>query len=215
MKVRVCPVTGPPGAGKTTALLSLADEHDWLARFGVRDYGLDLAAAGNPLGLAMRDSLLRGRLLANDVVREEFAHFLARLPGGVQVVAVEGYPRDQAQCVDFEKVVEAAGARVGAFVVVDVPDDLVWSRVADRRICAACGRPVPVGPAPGCATCGGPVTRRGDDAMDSLAARLNDFRRLIAEVGAYFDECRLLRLVDGTGSELDVRRKLRNLLLNT
>src|SRR5262249_14548555 len=117
----VVPVTGPPGAGKSTALLALDRDHPELARFGVRDYGLRLASQGDPLGLAMRDTLLRQELLTDDLVRREFLHFMAALPRGVRVVAVEGYPRDAAQCRDLLGAVEAIGARVTAFVMVDIP----------------------------------------------------------------------------------------------
>lgn len=211
--VRICPVTGPPGAGKTTGLLSLAKQHRWLARFGVRDYGLDLARAGHPLGLAMRDSLLRGVMLSDALVREEFVHFLHHLPDDVRVVAVEGYPRDQAQSADFFDAVREARALVGGLVVVDIPDELVWARVAQRLICAGCGRPVQA--AGQCPTCAGPVVRRGDDARDRLSQRLRDYRRLSAEVNSYFAERHLLRIVDGTRQEIDVRQALHEMLTLT
>jgi adenylate kinase len=210
--VRIYPVTGPPGAGKTTALLSLAEDLPWLARFGVRDYGMALAEAGHPLGLTMREALLRGELLSNRVVRLEFTHFLEHLPDGVQAVAVEGYPRDRSQSVDFFDVVRAAGARVAGLVVVDVPDHLVWTRVADRRICAVCGRALAKGAAPRCPTCAGPVVKRGDDEWDRVNARLKDFRQLSGEVTAYFAGQRLLRVIDGTSRQAEVLDALRELL---
>lgn len=210
--LRVYPVTGPPGAGKTTALLCLADEHEWLARFGVRDYGLALAAAGHPLGLSMRDALLRGNLLPDDLVQREFTHFLHRLPDKVRVVAVEGYPRDRRQSAQFFEAVAAAGGAVAGLIVVDVPDSIVWRRVADRRICAACGRLVTRDVGDRCPACGGAATRRGDDARHRLAHRLHDYRRLSNEVGAYFAERQALRVVHGSSSESEVREALLRLL---
>lgn len=210
--LRVCPVTGPPGAGKTTALVSLDREHRRLARFAVREYGLSLAEAGHPLGLKMRDALLRGDLLANDLVQWEFEHFLDQLPAGVESVAVEGYPRDPAQCADLAEVVAAAGGQLAGLIVVDVSDEVVFARVAGRRICTSCGLPVAVA-VDACPSCGGAPAGRDDDAWDRLERRLRDFRTISAEVRAYFARRRLLHVVDGLRSPDQVRASLAALLL--
>lgn len=210
--LRIYPVTGPPGAGKTTALVSLERAHRRLARFAVREYGLALAEAGHPLGLKMRDVLLRGDLVADDLVQQEFAHFLGQLPAGVESVAVEGYPRDTAQCADLAEAVAAAGGRLAGLVVVDVPDEVVFARVAARRICTSCGLPVPATNAT-CAACGGPAASRHDDALDLLNRRLRDFRTISAQVRSYFARRRLLHVIDGLQSPDRVRGRLEALLL--
>lgn len=206
------PVTGPPGAGKTTALVSLDLEHLQLARFGVRDYGLELAEAGDPFGLAMRDALLRGELLPDDVVKRELLHFLRHLPDEVVVVTVEGYPRDLTQCADFVDAVRAGGGQLSELVVLDVPDDAVWARVPHRSICGLCGAPAP-GDDPGrCSRCGGATVRRGDDSWERLGQRLEDYRKLSADVRSYFAERGLIHVLDGLAGVTEVRRALREVL---
>ncbi len=209
--VSVHPVTGPPGAGKTTALMSLDQRNARFTRFGVRDYGLRLAQEGHPLGLEMRDTLLRGELLTNDLVQHEFTHFLDGLPDRIRSVAVEGYPRDLAQCGDLVRAVASRGGRLGPLVMIEVSDDLVRARVARRRICADCGLPAPEA---ACPDCGGPATVRGDDGSDRLARRLSDHRRLGEEVGAYFADLGLLEIVDGTRPAEEVTDALAALLLH-
>jgi adenylate kinase family enzyme len=212
-RLRIHAVTGPPGAGKTTALVSLEREYPELARFGVRDYGLELAEKGHPLGLAMRDRLLGGELLDDDVVRQEFRHFLDNLPDSVQAVAVEGYPRDVSQCADFVATVREYGAGLAGLVVLNVPFDVVHGRVAERRVCGLCGLPAEV-TSDACGTCGGPVVRRGDDSLDRLQERLADYHRLSDAVRSYFTEQRHpVDVVDGLSGVRDVREGLRALLL--
>lgn len=195
-------------------MIALRREYPVLARFGVRDYGLQLAEAGDPLGLEMQDTLLRNELLTNELVLREFIHFLDRVPAEVTSVTVEGYPRDLLQCEDLLSAVEARGDRLAAFVVVEVPDEVVRARVADRRICFQCGLPVEEVVAVTCPDCDGAVIRRSDDDAAKLARRLRDYRRLGEEVRAYFAEHGLLRIVDGLRSPAEVRRDLAALLLD-
>lgn len=209
--LRVHPVTGPPGAGKTTALVSLDREHSWLSRFAVREYGLFLAETGHPLGLKMRDTLLHGELLPNDLVQQEFAYYLSQLPDEVESVAVEGYPRDPEQCQDLAEVVASVAGRLAGLIVLDVPDAVVLARVANRRICTRCGLPADL-PEGTCPSCGGPTAPRHDDARERLERRLRDFRTISADVRSYFVQRRLLMVVDGLRGPDEVRRRLETLL---
>jgi adenylate kinase len=210
--LRVVLVAGPPGAGKSTALLALDREYADLARFSVRDYGLQLAAAGDPLGLEMRETLLRQEMLSNELVRMEFVHFLDNLPMGVQVVAVEGYPRGLQQCDDLLRTVSSRGVRLTGFVIVDVPDGLARERVANRRLCVDCGVTTDALSVAACPDCGGDVIRRRDDDAVRFERRLADYHDMCSELRAYFSERGLLREVDGTRPSDEVRESLRDVL---
>lgn len=208
----VFPVIGPPGAGKSTALIALEQHLPHLGRFGVRDYGLALAAAGEPLGLMMRDTLLRQELLSNTLVRQGFLHFMDRLPPPVRVIAVEGYPRDEQQCEDLIRATQSRGATVGAFIIVDVPDDLVRERVIRRRICVRCGAPTGELARTRCATCGGALTRRRDDGVARLERRLADYHAMVSALRGYPAVRRRLQVVDGQLPPERVRESLAGLL---
>jgi adenylate kinase family enzyme len=210
---RVLAVTGRPGAGKSTALIRLAQRYPMLARFGVRDYGLALAEAGDPLGLRMREMLLRGELLPNDLVREEFGHFLSRLPRPVAALAVEGYPRDIEQCEDFIAAVTKAGALAAGLVVVDIPEEVARDRVLCRSICTQCGLPAPSADFRICPACQAPFAVRQDDADERLERRLRDFRTVSAGVRNHFEKLRRLYVVDGCQEPDGVCGRLLALLL--
>jgi adenylate kinase len=208
----VYPVTGPPGAGKTTALTYLDRHLAGLARFAVRDYGLRLAERGDPLGTLLRDPLLRHELLPDELVRGEFNHFLHHLGDGVRWVIAEGYPRDIGQCAHFVDTVASWGAKVPALVVIDVPDEVAVARTSRRRFCARCGVSAhPADPAE-CPDCGSRFTGRSDDAPARFGRRLADYRRLGAFVAAYFAERGALHVLDGCRSPIEVRRHLADLL---
>jgi adenylate kinase len=200
-------IIGPPGAGKSTALLALAQQFPELARFGVRDYGLRLASAGDPLGLAMREPLLRQELLPDEQVLRGFARFMGELPPGARVVAVEGYPRNARQGADLLAGLRDRGCDLAGLVVIDIPDDLVRKRVANRRLCSACGKPVNDLAPSSCPDCGEAIARRLDDEDAALERRLADYREVSRWLRGFFAD-RGQHLVDGQRGADEVRSAL-------
>lgn len=204
-------VAGPPGAGKTTALRTLGYRHRCLARFGVRDYGLRLAEAGDPLGLAVRRPLLRNELLPDDLVLAEFTHFMHHLSREISSVTVEGYPRSLHQCIDLVGAVAARRDYLAGLVALQVPVEIACNRVTDRRICKQCGLPTSAG-IPACSSCGGGVVRRLDDNPTRFRRRLEEYRKFGEEVWPYFAERDLLHVIDGQPCPVKVCRELEMLM---
>lgn len=205
-------VTGPPGCGKTTALSTLERLHPQIARFGVRDYGLHLAAMGNPLGLAAKDTLLQQGLLPDSLVRDQFVHFLDGLSKSIQVVVVEGYPRTFQQCADLDGALRHRGRHeIAGLVIIEVPDNVALERVTARRICSECGKPSTS--RTDCVRCGGPVVVRRDDAAPQFARRLAESKRVGAKLRSHFSAGNLLHVVDGTRSVETVHCRLEELML--
>jgi adenylate kinase len=205
-------IIGPPGAGKSTALLALAQQCPELARFGVRDYGLRLASARDPVGLAMRGPLLRQELLPNELVLQAFLRFMDDLPAGTRVVAVEGYPRNARQCADLLDCLHDRGSRMAGLVVIEIPDGVARKRVTNRRLCSACGKPTDDLGSVSCPDCGGAIARRLDDAAAWLERRLADYHEVSVWLRAFFAERGLLYLIDGLRGAGEVRAVLAGVL---
>lgn len=209
--IMVC-VTGPPGAGKSTALRALEDQCSQLARFSVLEYGLRLAAANDPLGLAMQGALLRQELLPNEFVLQEFLHFMDNLSRGISAVAIESYPRDAQQCEDLLSELRRRSAHLKAIVVVDIPDSAVHGRVSGRRLCTKCGAPAGDLVRATCMQCGGVIAGRHDDEEPHLKRRLADYRKVARDLAAHAQERGVLHLIDGLRPTSHVQAELADLL---
>jgi adenylate kinase len=203
-------VTGPPGAGKTTSLLQVAQSVPELKRFGVRDYGYQLAAAGDPLGTRTLAVLRRYEMLTDADVNAYFRHFLATLPAAITVVAVEGYPKTVPQCHDLLATIDQAASRIAALVVIDAPDEVLLQRVVSRRICPSCGMPIEHGSTV-CASCAEPGIPRADDEVEQHLGRIERYRRSGAPIREFFAERGLLVGIDGCAPQADVAARLREI----
>jgi adenylate kinase family enzyme len=194
-------VSGPPASGKTTALLALCASHASIQRFGVRDYILDLARSGHPLGIRLREPLMRCEVLTDADVRAAFTLFLERLPPDTRTLIVEGYPRNARQMADLAAVAEDWGLRLNGLLLLEAPDDVLIARARRRRVCSICNRP-----ADGafCA-CSSAAVARPDDEITRLSGRLDDHRKVARILR---DTAESPTIIDAARSHTEIRRNL-------
>jgi adenylate kinase len=190
-------VAGPPGAGKTTALMSLIALHPDVVRFAVRDFGFELAARGDPLGQRLIGPLRRFELLSNPLVLDEFECFLESLGPTTTRAVIESYPRDAGQAADLLAAAAKYDFEVRRLIFIDVPAHVSRQRVARRRICERCGRANEMRADGRCANCRGPVVVRLNDTAPLLEQRLNDYSQLKRSLGEHFATLMRVEAVDG------------------
>ncbi|MER5431203.1 nucleoside monophosphate kinase [Streptomyces sp. NPDC002588] len=204
-------VSGPPGAGKTTAVLALSREYPNITRFGVRDYAYRLASVGLPLGLQLKTAIDRNQVPI-DLVVAEFAHFLDHLPPGCTTVIADGYPRVGDECPDWHEVVRQRQLRIRAVTLLSVSSATALRRAHGRRICTACGLPAS-GSSDRCGLCGHPTVPRQDDTLHQLEARIDHYRSGWRELTRYFQNICPIEEIDADAPASVVRARLRAALL--
>lgn len=210
--MRIVVLLGPPGAGKGTQAASLAGDLG-LAHVATGDLFRAHVAAGTDLGRLAKGFMERGRLVPDDVT---LRMLLARLaePDAAAGVVLDGFPRTRAQAEALDRALAERGERVEVALLIDVPEDVLVARLADRWICEAAGhvynrtaRPPKVEGR--CDVDGSPLVQRADDRPETVRARLAQQMGPLAEVVGYYERQGILRRIDGQQSIAAVGSALR------
>ena len=177
---------GPPGSGKGTQATRLRDR-----------LGFELLSSGallrearvtrSDLGRRASGYMDRGELVPDDVIVTAVQEAMEAL--GDRPVLLDGFPRTVAQAQALERVLADRGRTLDAAILIDVPDEEVVRRIANRR------------------------QGRSDDTVDTARERLRVYHRETEPLAEHYDGRGLLRRVDGDRDadavEDDLRAALR------
>lgn len=187
-------ILGPPGAGKTSIVLQLANQlNGRILRLGnlVRGYESeheDFSPARDALGWLDEAS-----------VRTVIDAALGSLksPTPEKLVIFDNFPGTLAQIEYLESKAKRSGYRL-LLVELEAPDPVVRERVSNRRVCFRCepnnfGDPhAPQESLPEslevCATCLGPLSRRPNDLAEIFELRLRRYRKNIGPIRSHLEK---------------------------
>ena len=197
------PISGKQGAGKGTQATRLAT-HYGVAHVSTGGMFRAAVKAETPLGQTAKGYMDRGELVPDDVVIGVVAEFLHER--GAEGFILDGFPRTAAQAEALESSVGPDG--LDLLLDLDVPTDVVISRIAGRRVCADCGETYHVDSPPqtlwDCDRCGGEVVQRDGDTEEGVARRLAAYDAQTKPLLSFYEERGLLVQIDGTGDVDDV-----------
>ena len=160
---------GAPGSGKGTQSAKLVEE------FGFRHLSTgDLLRAavkeGTELGLRAKTFMDAGELVPDEVVIGLVEETLKQDPSASYLL--DGFPRTPAQAVALDGVLAGLGSKLDYAVALEVDNEVVVSRMSQRRVCRDCGFPGNVETGAVCPSCGGEMYQRDDDNEETVRNRL-------------------------------------------
>lgn len=130
-------IFGPPGSGKGTQSVRLADKFN-LVHLSTGDMLRAEIAAGTELGKKMSSIMSKGELVPDEVVIEMIANKIDSSKGNKGFL-FDGFPRTVAQTVSLEKMLEERGMKIDSMLVLDVDHDELVNRLILRA--EVSGRP--------------------------------------------------------------------------
>ncbi len=180
---------GPPGGGKGTQA-NLLCSRNGLEHISTGDLLRDAIRKGTPNGLRVKPLVEAGKLVQDDLVNALIAERFDR-PDRPSGFIMDGYPRTH---VDEKEIFERITGRL----------------TCPNKDCKATYHVVTNPPrvAGICDLCGTKLEQRRDDSPATVRARLEAYRREMAELIPYYREKGLLREVCGQGDIETIYQKI-------
>lgn len=188
---------GPPGVGKGTQGVLLCEQKG-LHHLSTGDLLRAARRAGTPLGQEAQKFMDAGQLVPDEVILGMVGEKLTELGSGAGVV-FDGFPRTVPQAEALSGLLAKLGRQVDRVIVLTADDQVLIKRVSGRRSCPECGTVYnvhfnPPAEAGKCDKDGAELTHRADDSEETVATRLEVYRRQTEPLIAFYE-----------GSEAEVR----------
>jgi adenylate kinase len=191
---------GAPGAGKGTQAKLLSSRLN-LPHVSSGDIFRENIAAGTELGKVAEDYINRGDLVPDDITNAMIRERLER-EDCVEGAILDGFPRTEVQTQALAENLKELGGQIGAVLSIDVPDDVLVSRLSGRWMCRKKGHVYhevhnPPRESGICDVDGSELYQREDDKPETVAERIRVYLEQTAPLIAFFDGLSLLRRVNG------------------
>ncbi|MGD2068371.1 MAG: adenylate kinase [Gemmatimonadota bacterium] len=169
---------GPPGVGKGTQAVGLADTMGW-RHLSTGDLLRAHRREGTSLGARAQEYMDAGELVPDGVILGMVREELDELGGGG--VVFDGFPRTVPQATALDELLTDLGRRLDRVVVLQADDEVLVKRLSGRRSCPECGAVYNVYSNPPategrCDRCGGELVHREDDKPETVRNRLEVYR---------------------------------------
>ncbi len=175
---------GPPGAGKGTQGVLLSRRLG-LPKFATGDLLRDAVRRETPLGRQARAVREAGELVSDEIILGVVREELAR-PDAANGVIFDGVVRTVPQAEGVERILAGMGRRMDRVLFLDVSDEEILARIAQRR----------------------GIEGRADDAPEAVARRLRAYREQTAPVLAWYQARGGVTRLDGTGTVEEVAERV-------
>ncbi len=200
-------LVGPPGAGKGTQAVHLA-EHYKIPHISTGDIFRANIKGGTELGKLAQSYMDAGNLVPDSVTNSMVEDRLGQSDVGNGFL-LDGYPRNVGQAEFLDGVLNAKGAPLDSVLELSIANDEIIKRLSGRRICRGCGasfhihfeKPSKDGV---CDKCGGELYQRQDDNEATIANRLNVYTEQTEPIIEYYKKAGLLKVISATGAVSEI-----------
>ena len=181
---------GPPGAGKGTQAVSLANQLG-IPHISTGDIFRSNVSAQTELGLLAKKYMDAGEYVPDSVTNDMVRNRLAE-PDAAVGFLLDGYPRMVAQVAELDAILSKLGSQVDLVIELTVDIDEVVSRLVQRAA----------------------EQGRTDDSEDVIRRRLEVYAEQTAPLIEAYRARGLLKAVDGMGEIEQVQARLAQLVAN-
>jgi len=204
---------GAQGSGKGTQADRLAEALG-IPHVASGDLFRDAIKEESELGLKAKEYIDQGKLVPDDLTVKMVLDRIKE-PDCAQGVLLDGFPRTIAQAHALDEGLEANGRHIDVAVYLNVPRDVLLSRLSGRYICRAHQHVYNINTNPPkvagkCDKDGSELYQRSDDTGDAVQKRLDIFFNETIRLLDYYRPQQKLSEVDGNQSIEQVQQDLVN-----
>lgn len=179
---------GPPGAGKGTQAKLLQEELN-IPQLSTGDIFRSAIKNETPLGVKVKSILDNGELVPDETVVDLVAEEIKKEKYNKGYI-LDGFPRTVPQAEAFDKILKENGQSLDAFLVLDVPNDELVSRILARN------------------------EGRSDDTEEKVKTRLEVYKKETEPVMNHYRSQGLVQEIQGVGTVDEIFSKLMSALKN-
>ncbi len=202
---------GAPGSGKgTQAKKLMADKN--IPQVSTGDMLREAVASGTRFGLKAKSVIEAGDLVPDDVVLGIISERLSQ-PDAADGFILDGFPRTTQQALDLSELLDQLGTPLDTAVLLDVDFDILMKRLTGRRTCSLTGKLLNVHfssqeELDECLKAGGELIQREDDNEETIANRLEVYRKSTEPLIDYYAKRRKLTTINAEGTIDEVYERL-------
>ncbi|MBR4304119.1 MAG: adenylate kinase [Clostridia bacterium] len=187
---------GAPGAGKGTQA-NIIMQSEGLCALSTGNLLREVAKEDSEKGREIKAILESGAFVSDEIVLDLLKRKLAS-PECAKGVIFDGYPRTVRQAEMLDEL-----TRVDGVIVLDVPDEVIVDRMAQRRTCPKCQMTYHLTTLPPktegvCDKCGTELGIRSDDAPEVVLNRLHVYHEKTEPIISYYRASGREFVIDGT-----------------
>ena len=191
---------GPPGAGKGTQAVNLA-ERTGLLHLATGDMFRENVRNQTELGKEAQRYMERGELVPDELTISMLLDRLNREDAQLGSL-LDGFPRTTEQAEALDAALAEQDAEIAAALLIEVANDEVLRRLGGRWSCPDCGAVFHAVFSPPqvegtCDRCPGALIQRDDDQPEAIRRRLDVYAQQTEPLIDYYERSGKLRRVDG------------------
>ncbi|MDP4090655.1 MAG: adenylate kinase [Bacillota bacterium] len=191
---------GAPGAGKGTQAKLICDSFN-IPHISTGDMFRSQIKENTLLGIQAKEYIQSGRLVPDTITMSMIKEILNQEKYSDGFL-LDGFPRNLYQAKQLELLLGENKECLDKAFLIDVPENIIFDRIAGRRFCNKCGASYHVKFNPSkagdkCEVCGEALIQRDDDLERIVLDRLKIYNKTVQPVVGYYKDHSILETIQG------------------